>query len=304
MLAGSEFSDKDFEFAFTRLASRAFSFSLFSPGEREKREEQQRNAPELVSRVIINEAMLQKLGFSDPRKAIGERFNQDDTSIIFATGDESYIIIGVTSNLYSEWTFGRQEKPAVYIPAPKGYAGAMVIKYIGSDISAFIKELEQLHKNSFPEGPDRKLNLVSLEGELESILRPHQEKMNLFLGLSVMTIFIAGIGLHYAVQFTVSRQRREMAIRKVFGSSSKDIAIRVFWTFLKPVIAANIVAWPIAYLIMSEWLQQYSDRIQPGISMFIAAGLISILLVVVVVGREAWRTARAMPYEGLLVTAQ
>ena len=180
----------------------------------------------------------------------------------------------------------------------------MVIKYVGSDISAFIKELEQLHKNSFPEGPDRKLNLVSLEGELESILRPHQEKMNLFLGLSVMTIFIAGIGLHYAVQFTVSRQRREMAIRKVFGSSSKDIAIRVFWTFLKPVIAANIVAWPIAYLIMSEWLQQYSDRIQPGISMFIAAGLISILLVVVVVGREAWRTARAMPYEGLLVTAQ
>ena len=123
LLAGSEFSDKDFEFAFTRLASRAFSFSLFSPGEREKREEQQRNAPELVSRVIINEAMLQKLGFSDPRKAIGERFNQDDTSIIFATGDESYIIIGVTSNLYSEWTFGRQEKPAVYIPAPKGYAG-------------------------------------------------------------------------------------------------------------------------------------------------------------------------------------
>ena len=304
LLAGNEFSDKDFDFAFARQASRALPLMFISADEREKREEQLGIALKPVSRVIINEAMLQKLGFSDPQEAIGERFDQTDTSIMFATGNENFIIIGVTSNLYSEWTYGRQEKPAIYTPAPKGYAGAMVIKYVGSDTSAFIKELEQLHKNSFPEVPDRKLNLVSLEGELESILRPHQEKMNIFLGLSVMTIFIAGIGLHYAVQFTVSRQRREMSIRKVFGSSSKDIAIRVFWTFLKPVIAANIVAWPIAYLIMSEWLQQYSDRIQPGISMFITAGLISILLVVVVVGREAWRMAKAMPYEGLLVTAQ
>ena len=304
LLAGNEFSDKDFEFAYTRLASRNFLRNSNNINERENSEEQQSKAPKLVSRVIINEAMLQKLGYSDPREAIGKRFNQADTSIMSATGNESFIIIGVTPNLYIEWTFGRQEKPAIYIPATNGYAGAMVIKYVGSDTSAFIKELEQLHKSSFPGMPDLKLDLVSLEGELESILRPHREKMNIFLGLSVMAIFIAGIGLHYAVQFTVSRQRREMAIRKVFGSSSKDIAIRVFWAFLKPVIAANIVAWPIAFLIMSEWLQQYSDRIQPGISMFITAGLISILLVVVVVGREAWRMARAMPYEGLLVTAQ
>ena len=304
LLAGNEFSDKDFDFAFARQASRALPFMFISADEREKREEQLGIALKPVSRVIINEAMLQKLGFSDPQEAIGERFDQTDTSIMLVTGNENFIIIGVTSNLYSEWTYGRQEKPAIYTPAPKGYAGAMVIKYVGSDTSAFIKELEQLHNSSFPGLPDLKLDLVSIEGELESILRPHQEKMNLFLGLSVMTIFIAGIGLHYAVQFTVSRQRREMSIRKVFGSSSKDIAIRVFWAFLKPVIAANIVAWPIAYLIMSEWLQQYSDRIQPGLSMFITAGLISILLVVVVVGCEAWRMARAMPYEGLLVTAQ
>ena len=58
------------------------------------------------------------------RKAIGERFDQTDTSIMLVTGNENFIIIGVTSNLYSEWTYGRQEKPAIYTPAPKGYAGS------------------------------------------------------------------------------------------------------------------------------------------------------------------------------------
>ena len=81
------------------------------------------------------------------------------------------IIIGVTSNLYS--AYGRQEKPAIYTPAPKGYAGAMVIKYVGSE-HLFIKELEQFHRNS-PEEPEN-----STWSRLK-LLRPHQEKMYLFL---------------------------------------------------------------------------------------------------------------------------
>jgi putative ABC transport system permease protein len=94
---------------------------------------------------------------------------------------------------------------------------------------------------------------------------------------------------------TVQRRTREIAVRKVLGARSRDILRLLLWQFLKPVVAANLLAWPAAFLISRNWLDRFAYRIDLPLSAFLLASLAAALIACAAVAAHSLRVARSNP---------
>ena len=114
-----------------------------------------------------------------------------------------------------------------------------------------------------------------------------------------LAIFIAALGLFGLTLFTVTRRIKEIGIRKVLGASVPNIIILLSGEFTKCVLIANLFAWPLSYLVMSLWLQNYAYRISIGLWSFILAGVISLLIAICTVSVLAYKAAMVNPSNSL-----
>ena len=91
---------------------------------------------------------------------------------------------------------------------------------------------------------------------------------------------IACLGLFGLAAFTAERRTKEIGIRKVFGARTGDIVRLLAWQFSKPVIIANLIAWPVAWWVMRDWLNGFDARIDLGPAPFLVAGLIALAIAI------------------------
>jgi putative ABC transport system permease protein len=117
-----------------------------------------------------------------------------------------------------------------------------------------------------------------------------------FVGLA---IFIACLGLFGLAAFTAGRRTKEIGIRKVFGARDRDVIILLLWQFSIPVMLANLIAWPIAWYYLRDWLEGFAYRISLNPLYFAGVGLVALLIAWVTVFTHAWRVARANPIHAL-----
>ena len=124
---------------------------------------------------------------------------------------------------------------------------------------------------------------------------------NIFFAFAILTMSIGCLGLYGLAAFVTERRRKEIGIRKILGANIKDILSLLLSQFTRLVLVANLIAWPIAYLLMTEWLQQYPFRIgNLWIGVFcVAAGIVASLVVAATVGSQAWGVARANPIHAI-----
>ncbi len=114
-----------------------------------------------------------------------------------------------------------------------------------------------------------------------------------------MAIFIASLGLFGLASFTAEQRTKEIGIRKALGASVSEIILLLSKEFTKWVLVANIIAWPIAYLAMNRWLQNFAYRINIGLGTFILAALLALVIALLTVGYQAIRAARVNPVDAL-----
>jgi putative ABC transport system permease protein len=120
-----------------------------------------------------------------------------------------------------------------------------------------------------------------------------------FAGFSILAVIISCLGLFGLAAFTAERRTKEIGIRKVLGARIRHIVQLLAWQFSKPVVIANLVAWPVAWWAMRDWLNTFDARIDLGPGPFLFAGLLALFIAVGTIAGHAIKVARANPIHAL-----
>ena len=121
----------------------------------------------------------------------------------------------------------------------------------------------------------------------------------MFAAFALLAVLVACLGLFGLAAFTTERRTKEIGIRKVLGARTRDIVRLLAWQFSKPVIVANLIAWPVAWWAMREWLNTFDARIDLGPAPFVLAGLLALVIAIGTIAGHAFKVARANPIHAL-----
>jgi putative ABC transport system permease protein len=242
--------------------------------------------------VLINEAAAKRFGYS-PESAVGK-------GLFSLEGPETpqhwnrATIVGVTSNFMFEGDRS-QIVPTIYVFYPDNLSRISVKVPAG----AMPQALAAIDRNWHAFGPSLAINRHFLDADFERQFQGDERQETIFRIFVIIAIFIAAMGLFGLAAFSTERRTKEIGIRKSFGARAKDIVLMLLWQFSIPVLAANLIAWPIAYYYLRGWLDSYAYRISLNPLYFVGAGLTALIIAWATVFVHARRVARANPIHAL-----
>jgi len=156
--------------------------------------------------------------------------------------------------------------------------------------------ITQKYKEFYPE---YEFNLRFLSESIERQYAVEERIGRVFKYFTFLGIFISCLGLFGLASFTVEQRKKEIGIRKILGASSSGILLLLTKEFVKWVLVANLIAWPIAYYFMNEWLQNFAYRIDLTAWPFFLAGLSALLFALLTVSYQAVKAAQTNPVDNL-----
>jgi putative ABC transport system permease protein len=121
----------------------------------------------------------------------------------------------------------------------------------------------------------------------------------LFAAFAILAVVIGCLGLFGLAAFTAARRTKEIGIRKVLGARTLDIVRLLVWQFSRPVLIANLIAWPVAWWLMRDWLNGFDTRIALDPTPFAVAGALTLGIALATVAGHAIRVARTNPINAL-----
>jgi len=241
--------------------------------------------------IVVNELAARQMGFREPASAIGKTVSSE----VFSkeAGMVPLTIVGVVQD--SRFRSAREPVEASMF-YDGGYFSNLIVRYDSSDPRAVLKGIEATWKRLAP--------LVPFEGDfadvqLARLYATDEARGTTFAGFALLAVVIACLGLFGLAAFTAERRTKEIGIRKVFGARVPDIVRLLAWQFSKPVMIANLIAWPAAWWVMRDWLNGFDARIPLGPLPFLLAGAIALAIALGTVSGHAIRVARLNPIHAL-----
>ncbi len=179
---------------------------------------------------------------------------------------------------------------------PKKWIYYLSVKIDGQDIPGTVKQI-QAYLGQYPNNDPFEYQFFDeiFDREYRNEMR-FEKIVTIFAGI---TILIAGLGLLGLASFMVARRRKEIGIRKVMGSSEGQMVWNLLRSFLKWVVVANVIAWPVSWWMMRRWLMGFSYQAPLRLELFIFAGLSTLAVAAALICFQAIRAARANPVDAL-----
>ena len=235
--------------------------------------------------VILNRSSLDRLGFDRPEAAIGQ---------ILQGRDSPYEIIGVVPDLHFR-SLHAPVRDEVFVLDET--AGSNVSLRIAPGREAEVaNQVDRLWRERFPDEVIDRADLADLIDDLYAKDARQLVLLTLFAGLAII---LSCVGLLAMAAFALQRRTKEIALRKVLGARTADILRLLLWDFLKPVLLANLIAWPIAWYVTRNWLDTFTYRIEMPPLAFAAATLATLVLAAAAVIVHSVRTSRLHPAPAL-----
>jgi putative ABC transport system permease protein len=239
--------------------------------------------------IMINQTMAKNMGWS-PEEALGKR--------VVHEGNER--VIGV----FKDFNILSLHKPMnnfiIDMARNPGFAAGLT-RYIAIRVNTdrYSKVLGEIEKEWNLLAPDRPFEYTFLANELDNLYRNEDKFGRFSIMLTILALVIASLGLVGLTSYIAQQRTREIGIRRALGASTASVVRLLSNEFIRLILLANLVAWPVAYFVTDSWLDNFTRRISIDLSLFLAAGLATLLLAFLITGYRALVAAARNPADTL-----
>jgi putative ABC transport system permease protein len=239
--------------------------------------------------VLIDESVLKYLGFNTPQDAIGK-------NIITEMGDKS-IVNGVVRD-FNYQSVKNEIGGYVYYTMNKAPESlrTLLIRYHTQNLPQLVQQIQSSFKLDMP---NSSFDYEFLDTHIQNLYKSEQYTARTVTVFSMLAIFVACLGLFGLAAFIAEQRTKEIGIRKVLGASVPGITKLLTSDFLKLVIIAILIASPIAWYIMNQWLMGFSYRMQLNGWAFVIAAITAILFALATISSNAIKAALMNPVRSL-----
>ena len=243
---------------------------------------------DLTSGCVINESMAKLMG--KERKSVGQ---------MLAVGGDAEVI-GVVADFHFQPLRFDIRPLAIYMKDNRAINRSelpkVLIRISGGDLRRTIELLESDWHEIDPNAP---FEIGFLDQRTHSLYRSDLQLSRIFGSLATVALLLASLGLFAVTAVVTEHRTKEIGIRKAVGASLSDLVFRLSGPFLKLVVLANAVAWPIAYYWLRQWYDEFAYRTNIDFEMFLMTGLVSLLIAFSAIAFRAVKTALANPIDAL-----
>lgn len=239
-----------------------------------------------AGKVIVNEMFLKKLNIKTPQEALGKQLKLG--------GGRWRSIVGVVKDFKTNSL--RDEIKPLMIASRKSQFSVISVKLQSSNLANTQKQVEQLWDKYFP---DYAYNSTFMDEHIEEFYRQEKQMALLYKLFAGLAIFISCLGLYGLVSFMAVQKTKEVGIRKVLGAGVGNIILLFSKEFTILIVIAFVIAAPVSWYLMNNWLQNFAYRIGIGWGVFAIAITTSLVIAWISVGYKAFRAALANPVKSL-----
>jgi putative ABC transport system permease protein len=255
------------------------------------RDYEESNKTDPVKGILINESMVKHLGWGSPQEALGKKLKS-------LQGDER--VIGVFEDFHQT---SLHEAAGPFVLNMKESPGAimfflkyMAIRILPGSANNALSYIENLwHKTA----PDRPFEYFFLEDELAELYEDEENLSKLSFIFTLIIIFIAALGLLGLASFLAEQKTKEIGIRKVLGATTMNIIKNISKEFVWLILFASIFAWIIAYIFITDWLNNFPYKISVNWLVFIISAMLAMALALLITSFRAIMASRADPVDTL-----
>ncbi len=237
--------------------------------------------------MIVNEEVVKKLGFSDPKEVLGKKYL---IGINHITGE----VVGVVRDFHNESM--HSEIFPIVLMNQKSFTYNLSVKLASAGISGTISKIKDKWEQFSQDYP---FTFSFLDDQINSYYKREDRQQTIIITFSVLAVLIACLGLLGLASFSIEQRTKEIGIRKIFGASINGITFMLSKDFLLLVIISGIIASPIAYYLMNGWLADFAYRINITFDLFIYAILISLFIALSTIFYYSIKAAVTSPVKSL-----
>ncbi|MEO1253571.1 MAG: ABC transporter permease [Bacteroidota bacterium] len=245
--------------------------------------------PSDSSAILLNETAVERLGWDN---AIGKKLSTYEGSNEEPV-TKAYTVIGVVKNFHFQSLRNSIEPLLFELGRSRGF---LSLKIDSDDIPSTISYLEEKWVEFAPGQP---FEYSFLDQEFNAMYQNEEKLGQIFGVFAFLAIFIACLGLYGLAAFTAEQRTKEIGVRKVLGASIMSIITLLSKEFLKLVGIAFIIAAPVSYLFMDKWLEDFENRTNINIMVFLLAGILALVIAWVTMSFQSWNAARINPAKSL-----
>jgi len=273
----------------------------FTPNERSYDEEMAmmfRNIDEnqpasgISEEYIINSMAAKELGFKLPEDALGKRLFLHNNPAI------SYIREGVVCGIVDNFTYANtfEASQPLIILQRKTFPNCFLIRFNPDDSEKAIQTFNEVWKKVIPKYP---ADYTFLQSVYDEVYRNEKNAESLVRIFALLSLLVANLGLIIVMSFVIKRKTKEIAIRKINGATAANVILMLNRQFFGWIGLAFLVSVPLAWFILSRWLDNFARKTDLNIWIFIIAGLFVCLISAIAVSLPSYRAARLNPTQAL-----
>jgi len=244
----------------------------------------QQNEMGVPNRVIINETAVKLLGWEDP---IGKQ-------IVVGKQRTLVTIVGVVKDFHSQ-SLHSKIKPLVITNNTKLFK-VLALKINGQNVPETLEFLEDTWKRFLP---DRPFEFWFIDESIQKLYEKEQRLGQLVSICAALAICVACLGLFGLAAFTAEQRTKEIGVRKVLGASISSIMLLLSKEFIRLVLIAAFIAYPVAYFTLGDWLESFPYRVELSWWIFAFSGIVTLFVALITVSHHAIRVALTNPVDAL-----